>query len=255
MMQSISLGSRFAAASARSDACCARSAGVSPGLMWWRSTMPERCWIHSSLVSISFARSWFVTTRSGTYIPVPVSFARSPIVIPPAPSAPAARGSRRRADRSRTASHRRARAARAGPCRAAPRPRRRRVAPAIVSPTPGGSMSMRLKTSSSGVCPSWIESSTSRTAAMRRSMSGAAASTTCRSSEASAISSSVARKASTRSGGRSRMKPTVSVTITSRSRGKRSRREVVSSVANIRLATRTSLQVSARSSVLLPALV
>ena len=40
------------------------------------------------------------------------------------------------------------------------------------------------------------------------------------------ISSRVARKPATRSGGRSRMKPTVSVTITSRSRGKRSRREV-----------------------------
>ena len=44
-----------------------------------------------------------------------------------------------------------------------------------------------------------------------------------------------AGSAATRSGGRSRMKPTVSVMITSRSRGKRSRREVGSSVANMRV--------------------
>ncbi len=56
-------------------------------------------------------------------------------------------------------------------------------------------------------------------------------------------------------GGRSRMKPTVSVTITSRSRGKRSRREVGSSVANSLSSTSTSVRVSARSSVLLPAFV
>ena len=51
------------------------------------------------------------------------------------------------------------------------------------------------------------------------------------------------------------MKPTVSVMITSRSRGKRSRREVGSSVANISSSTCTSVSVSERSSVLLPAFV
>ena len=49
---------------------------------------------------------------------------------------------------------------------------------------------------------------------MRRSQSAVAASTTCRSSDASASSSRVARNAVTRSEGRSRMNPTVSVTMT-----------------------------------------
>ena len=51
------------------------------------------------------------------------------------------------------------------------------------------------------------------------------------------------------------MKPTVSVMITSRSRGKRSLRETGSRVANILSSTWTSLWVSARRSVLLPAFV
>src|SRR5215813_9808789 len=38
--------------------------------------MPVRSTIHSSEVSTSFVRSWFVSTRSGTYMPVPV------IVVP-----------------------------------------------------------------------------------------------------------------------------------------------------------------------------
>src|SRR4029077_618153 len=41
-----------------------------------RSRMPVRSTIHSSDVSTSFSRSWFVSTRSGTYMPVPV------IVVP-----------------------------------------------------------------------------------------------------------------------------------------------------------------------------
>ena len=56
-------------------------------------------------------------------------------------------------------------------------------------------------------------------------------------------------------GGKSRMKPTVSLMIISCSRGSRSRREVGSSVANIRCSARTSLLVSAFSSVDLPAFV
>ena len=45
--------------------------------------MPERCWIHSSLVSISCARSWLVTTRAGTYMPVPVILVRIVVVMLP----------------------------------------------------------------------------------------------------------------------------------------------------------------------------
>ena len=57
---------------------------------------------------------------------------------------------------------------------------------------------------------------------------------------ASSSSSSVARKASTRSLGRSRMKPTVSVMMTSRSSGKRRRRLVGSSVAKSLFSASTS---------------
>ena len=74
---------------------------------------------------------------------------------------------------------------------------------------------------------------------MRRSLSGAEASTTCRSIDASVNSSSVARKAVTRSVGRSRMNATVSVMMSSRSRGERRRRGTGSSVANIWSATCT----------------
>src|SRR5262249_52389103 len=39
--------------------------------MYRRSRMPVRCWIHSSLVSMSRVRSALVTTRSGTWWPRP----------------------------------------------------------------------------------------------------------------------------------------------------------------------------------------
>ena len=133
-------------------------------------------------------------------------------------------------------------------------PRRRHAGAPSASPSPSGKRSIWLKTRSSGASMP-MSRRTRRTASMRRSQSAVAASTTWRSKEASASSSRVARKAATRSAGRSRMNPTVSVTITSRSRGKRRRRDVGSSVANIWSATCTSVRVRARSRVLLPAFV
>ena len=64
------------------------------------------------------------------------------------------------------------------------------------------------------------------------SLSGCAASRTCRMTSASATSSSVARNASTSSCGSSLMKPTVSDRMTRRPDGRRSPRMVGSSVAN-----------------------
>ncbi len=55
---------RRAASTARSDVHC-QSAAMR------RSLMPERETIHSSVVSTNFSRSAFVSTRSGTYEPVP----------------------------------------------------------------------------------------------------------------------------------------------------------------------------------------
>ena len=81
------------------------------------------------------------------------------------------------------------------------------------------------------------------------------ASTTWTRRSASASSSRVARNASTRSGGRSRMKPTVSVSTTSRSRGKRKRRLMGSRVANSLFSATASPRVRALSKVDLPALV
>jgi hypothetical protein len=54
-----------------------------------RSLMPVRCWIHSSLVSTSFSRSWFVRRPSGAALPVPAMRTPRPngAVMPrPAPS-------------------------------------------------------------------------------------------------------------------------------------------------------------------------
>src|SRR5438093_7250346 len=61
-----------AMSSARWHATSARSLDAWSGAAMRRSRMPVRSTIHSSDVSTSFARSWFVSTRSGTYMPVPV---------------------------------------------------------------------------------------------------------------------------------------------------------------------------------------
>ncbi len=84
---------------------------------------------------------------------------------------------------------------------------------------------------------------------------GSDASTTYSSSEASSASSSVERNDATRSCGSCRRKPTVSDTSTRGRDSGCSARTVVSSVANSRSATSTSLPVSARISDDLPALV
>src|SRR5262245_14239652 len=72
MMKSISRTSRPASAMAASAACSARSVEPMPGSTKRRSRMPVRSTIHSSLVSMSLARSWLVTTRSGTWNPTPL---------------------------------------------------------------------------------------------------------------------------------------------------------------------------------------
>src|SRR5216117_2999167 len=69
---STSCGSSSAISSARRHAISARSLEACSGAAMRRSRMPVRSTIHSSDVSTSFARSWFVSTRSGTYMPVPV---------------------------------------------------------------------------------------------------------------------------------------------------------------------------------------
>src|SRR5262245_32712865 len=77
---SISFASTFAISSARWHAISARSLEACSGAAMRRSRMPVRSTIHSSDVSTSRSRSWFVSTRSGTYMPVPV------IVVPRMPS-------------------------------------------------------------------------------------------------------------------------------------------------------------------------
>ena len=93
------------------------------------------------------------------------------------------------------------------------------------------------------------------TATMCSSKSGLLTSMRCRSTSASLSSSRVARNAAKSSFGRLRMKPTVSVMTASVSRGNRSRELFGSSVAKSRSSARTSLCVSALSSVDFPALV
>src|ERR1044072_2774515 len=80
MMWSTSRASTPAISSARWQAINARSLEACPVDAIRRSRMPVRSTIHSSEVSTSFARSAFVSTRSGTYMPVPV------IVAPRIPS-------------------------------------------------------------------------------------------------------------------------------------------------------------------------
>src|SRR6185503_1273124 len=70
----------FAISSARWQAISAMSLEPWSGAAMRRSRMPVRSTIHSSDVSTSFSRSWFVNTRSGTYMPVPV------MVMPRIPS-------------------------------------------------------------------------------------------------------------------------------------------------------------------------
>ena len=53
------IGATRAAAAPRSDV-------ATPGSTIWRSRMPVRCRIHSSVVSTSFSRSALVSTRGGT---------------------------------------------------------------------------------------------------------------------------------------------------------------------------------------------
>src|SRR6185436_6184797 len=57
-----------AAITARSELACS-------GAEIRRSRIPVRARIHSSDVSTIFSRSWFVSTRSGTYMPVPAMVA------------------------------------------------------------------------------------------------------------------------------------------------------------------------------------
>src|ERR1044071_4284017 len=80
MMWSTSRASTPAISSARWQAINARSLEACPVAAIRRSRMPVRSTIHSSEVSTSFARSAFVSSRSGTYMPVPV------IVAPRIPS-------------------------------------------------------------------------------------------------------------------------------------------------------------------------
>ncbi len=94
-----------------------------------------------------------------------------------------------------------------------------------------------------------------RTASIWSSSVGDEASATCSTRSASATSSSVDRKASTRSCGSLPTNPTVSEITARRLPGSSSRRVVGSSVANSWSATRTSARVSAFISVDLPAFV
>ena len=64
-MKSTSAGVMPAAFSARRAACSASEELVSSGAAMWRRSMPVRVRIHSSLVSIVFARSSLVTIFSG----------------------------------------------------------------------------------------------------------------------------------------------------------------------------------------------
>src|SRR4051812_38656651 len=66
-----SSGRMFAASSARRAASTARSDEACSGAAMRRSRIPVRSRIHSSLVSTMRSKSALVSTRSGTYMPVP----------------------------------------------------------------------------------------------------------------------------------------------------------------------------------------
>ena len=106
-----------------------------------------------------------------------------------------------------------------------------------------------------GMSPSPISSKIESTTIIRSGAFFWAESTTRRISDASASSSSVARKAATSAGGSLWMNPTVSVSSAARPDGRRIRRVTGSSVENMRFSARTPARVSRLSSVLLPALV
>ena len=65
MIRSMSPGRRPAAASAWREAASARSLVDSPSAAMWRSRMPVRATIHSSVVSTIDSRSRLVRTFSG----------------------------------------------------------------------------------------------------------------------------------------------------------------------------------------------
>jgi hypothetical protein len=71
MIMSMSVGWRPARSIASRLAFVASDAPSSPGETQRRCSMPVRSTIHSFDVSISLARSSFVTTRSGTAMPIP----------------------------------------------------------------------------------------------------------------------------------------------------------------------------------------
>src|SRR5687767_6765900 len=67
-MKSMSSGVSPARSIALRAASTARSEVATPGSTIWRSRMPVRCRIHSSLVSTMRSRSALVSTRGGTYV-------------------------------------------------------------------------------------------------------------------------------------------------------------------------------------------
>src|SRR5690349_13682306 len=75
MIWSMSVASSPAMARARCAAKRDRSEEACSGAPIRRSRMPVRSRIHSSEVSTMRSKSWFVSTRSGTYMPVPVMVA------------------------------------------------------------------------------------------------------------------------------------------------------------------------------------
>ena len=81
-MKSTSSGVRLARSSACWAAFTARSEVASVSSAMWRSRMPLRWTIHSSLVATIFSRSALVRMRLGAYAPTPMILAR---VIPGPP--------------------------------------------------------------------------------------------------------------------------------------------------------------------------
>ena len=127
------------------------------------------------------------------------------------------------------------------------------AATAVSVPAPTTSILLNMRMRGTSCAP--ISLSTASVTASCRSKPGSLASITWSSSEDSAASSSVDLNDATRSCGRFLIKPTVSLTSTRGTVSGWSARTVVSRVANSLLATSTSLPVSARIKVDLPALV
>ncbi len=74
MIRPRSRGWTLAISSAWRAAATAISEVFSPGATTWRSRMPVRARIHSSLVSTMRSSSALVITREGTYFPQPTIF-------------------------------------------------------------------------------------------------------------------------------------------------------------------------------------